>query len=198
MNQRQIRFVLWITMPVVIGMLAGGKVQAQNGVFLEIQSVANRAENKHTQSMEGFLQTEESVYNRTETYKITLRSMLSIPVDYVLEWKFLAKNVATKQLTVYDGGARKVILSGGSVTNFDVQCKPLTEGEKQYFYVGTDDNGNPVLIDTGHRTQAGAKPTGYVFLLKTQNKLVAVEASDPDLKESDQKAVNPNRLKLLP
>ena len=177
-------------MVVLLGMAAAGSSTQAQLVRLQIKSVATSAGLKHPQRLSVNGDMAESAYNRTETVRITVANLQSVPADYWVEWQFLAKDLATKKNYVYDHGTSQVLLTGGSLTNFDVQSKPVAESEVQRFESDEDDNGNTIVYPAGNREKSGAKPVGYIFSVKAQGQVVAVEASDRDLKERYQQELN--------
>ena len=166
-------------------------VHAQS-VYLRVQPVASSTGlKKHGQPADG---EEARSFARTATLKVTVTNMQPKPGEFAVEWQFLAKGVADKNTRVYDAGTKTVPLKGAESTSFDVQSKPLQATDtRSYEY---DDDGN--LTPTGARQQTGDKPVGYVVLVKANDILIAVEASDEELKKSYQDQINKNRLKPKP
>lgn len=189
-------FVWRFAAVVALGLLTtAGTVTAQ-AMRLLVVPVANSAGLKHHQKLTDTGATTESAFNRTATLRVTVNNLQSAPADCLVEWQFLAKDLATRQNYVYDHGTNQVALNGGASTTFDVQSKPLGENDIQKFDYDEDDNGNPILIEDGNRKKSGAKPAGYVFLLKVRGKLIAVEVSDSELKEPYQKELTANTSRL--
>jgi hypothetical protein len=176
--------VLWLA-------AAAGSVQAQSAL-LKIQSVASSSGVRDHRTASG--EQAQRSFNRTETLKVTVTNMQTNPCDYQVEWQFLAKDVTTKSVYAYNTGTKSVPLKGGSFAAFDVQSAPLPETQiMQYDY---DDWGN--LVPVGQRTEVGAKPAGYVFVVKASGKVITVEASDRDLKEQYRKDLAANATKPAP
>jgi len=187
-----------ITVVVTLGLLIiTGSANAQ-AVRLQVLSVADNAGLEHHQSPINNGEVRESAFNRTVTFKVTVTNMQSEPTDCLVEWLFLAKDVAKRKNYIYDRGTNQVSLNCGASTTFDVQSKPLAESEIQKYDYDWDDNGNRIVYEDGNREKSGAKPVGYVFLLKRHGKLIAVETSDSELKEPYQKEVNANILHPAP
>lgn len=161
-------------------------------VGLWVRSVATSAGLTHHQTLDSSGETLASDYHRTETLRVTVQNMQSGPAEFLVEWMFLAKDLATKRNFIYSRGVAPVALTSGSVTNFEVRSQPLGASETQQYEFDEDDNGNPIMYAIGNRVKLGAKPAGYVFLVKSLGKLIAVEASDRDLKAPYQKELNTN------
>jgi len=198
MNLRRTCCVFRIAATLVLGMAGAGVSVNAQAVRLQVVAVADNAGLKHPQRLAETGDTAESAFNRTETFRVTVHNLQFAPADCLVEWQFLATDVTTRKNYVYDHGTNQVVVKGGASTTFAVQSKPLAENEIQRYDYDWDDNGNWVMYPVGNREKSGAKPAGYIFLLKTHGKLIAVEASDSDLKEPYQKEVTANLLHPAP
>ena len=179
---------------VVVGLGTLNERAAAQVARLRVESVATSAGLTHPQRVSDTSDTAESVYNRTETLRVTVTNLQPTPAEYLVEWQFLAQDLAAKKNFVYDRGTNHAALTGSAATTFTVQSKPLAESEIQKYALDEDDNGNPLVIPEGNRKKAGAKPAGYLFLVKIRGQIVAIEASDDELKKPYQAAVTANAL----
>lgn len=180
-----------LTVGLALSPFTGTSLLHAQSALLRVQPVASSSgvKDHRRQDYEG--EQADRSYNRSETLKVTVTNMQTNPCDYQVDWRFLARDVTTKDIYVYNHDAKTVSLKPGEFTSFDVQSAPLTENQSTRFEYDADDN----LVLSEPRREAGAKPYGYVFLVKADGKLVTVEASDRDLKEEYQKklAAHPDK-----
>lgn len=122
---------------------------------------------------------EERDYRRSKTYKVTL-SNLGASGTFTVQWHFLARDVNgdDSHLLIYDEGQKAVALKRGAFTSFDVTSNPLESVDTQYRLDGKE------TLEVVKRKQAGQKPAGYVFVVKANEKILAVEASSRELKDN--------------
>ena len=127
---------------------------------------------------EQLLIKEDHSYRRTETYKVSLTNMGNSAVNFTVLWHFLARDLRTHDITMYDQGSKSVLLKGGAFTSFGVRSKPLEALITSYHYSGS---GPREVVP---RKRVGDKPEGYIFVVKAGEKILAVEASDQQLKNN--------------
>jgi hypothetical protein len=130
-------------------------------------------------SGERLLVKEERDYRRSKTYKVTL-SNLGASGTFTVQWHFLAReaNGDDSHLLIYDEGEKAVPLKRGAFTSFDVTSQPLESADTMYRLDGRE------KLDIVKRKQVGRKPAGYVFVVKANDKILAVEASSRELKDN--------------
>lgn len=170
-------------------LLASGMAQAQ--ALLQVQPMASRSGSKNEHFSDDWREEATRSFHRTETLRITVTNMQTNPANYEVEWRFLARDVESKTIYVHDKGVRPVSLKAGEFKAFEFQSLPLPETQSTsstYTYY----DGN--LWSSSQRSDSGGKPYGYVFLLKSNGKIIGVEASSRDLVEKFQPEVTANTL----
>jgi len=110
---------------------------------------------------------------REEAFNITVRNMTSESYDYVVEWMFLSSPAR----------------GGGTATPFNVDEKKLTldKGASTTVEVHSPKLASTHNFDSyGGSTFTGSKFAGYVVRVKYNDRILAVEASDVQLKRKYQ------------
>jgi hypothetical protein len=107
-------------------------------------------------------------YNRCVGIEIEARNMGAAQDEFKIQWFFIAKDVKTGKLRVFDYGKQIVILGPGGIATAAVASKPLAAKDTTY-------------VLAGRRYLSGDKLDGYIVLVKAGDQIIAQEASAPHL-----------------
>ena len=151
-------------------------VQAQ-AVFLEVELMGSPMQDTRQSTDDAC----EKTIHRAKNIQIMLRNMDDKPCNFVVNWQFLAKSVEDGSTRVYDKGNKKISLKAGQSTEFKVASKEVQDVKTHYA--------------DGSYSHTGDKTTGYLVLVRSGKKLVAVDASDALLKRKYQDQIDADRLK---
>lgn len=102
-----------------------------------------------------------------------------------VEWYFLARDAATRKPFVFDAARVEVILEEGNSKKFSVA-----------FGTGSDSGRRPAA--SGSRHKAGAKPWGWVVIVRSGKSIIASEASLFEVREWFLKALQERTVDRAP
>ncbi len=130
--------------------------------------------------------TEKKHVFRQETIEITVRNTHTEPCEYLIEWLFLASPAkGGGEPEPYHADEKTVTLPPNGTETFQV-TSPKMESIQSYYHTferqRKTGGGYEEKEKTRYLGMEGVKPAGYVVRVKAKQKLVAVEASDAQLK----------------
>ena len=150
-------------------------------VYLRVETISQGK--KTTSSSNNGYGSYNRSHAQSSNLKVTVRNMYTAPYDYAVEWKFYAKILQTGNTRVYDSGTNSVSLKIGETKTIELESAEVSSRTTGY----ADEY-------SASRQTVGDKQAGYVVLVKADNRIIAVEASDTDLKHSYQDALNAAKL----
>ena len=154
-------------------------VNAQ-AVFLQVQQLASTKQDTINWSRDSG--SYDKTVNRSQNIKITLRNMDTKLGSYTVTWQFLARDVNNPgNMRVYDEGTKALSLKTGEFTSWEADSTA----------VQAEDEWHVHAID---RSQSGDTLNGYLVLVRADNQLIAVDASDTVLKKGYQNEINKSLL----
>lgn len=163
-------------------LLAGMAVAAHGQtVFLKVASSGNKQTQKTT--TEGNHRTVHTF--RQETVEIAVRNTFTAPLECVVEWMFLAAPAKGGAGEPFEADTKTVSLAVNGTSTIPV-TSPQLEARQNYSvtmetYV-TPGGGRSKQEKTTYLDTEGVRPAGYVVRVKVNGKIIAVDASDSQLK----------------
>jgi hypothetical protein len=168
-------------------LLLAGMVSVAPGqsVFLKVKAAGSKQEEKTTiQGTGGSAYTRTVHIFRQETIEISVRNTSLVAGDYLIEWLFLSTRAKGGDAEPCHANEIPVCLGANTSVTFQA-TSPKLEATQNYQH-----SPGGGLLFGGEKVRFlgtdGVKPAGFVVRVKAGGRIIAVEASDAQLKRRYQ------------
>lgn len=174
---------------------AAWHAQAQM-VFLKVSPEGSKQDDKTTiENGAGKSFTRKNHLFRQETIEISIRNTYNDSFDYVVEWLFLASPAkGGGDPEPYHAEEKTITLAKDGNETFQVTSPKMESIQKYYHTFESHKNatgGREEREKTRYLGMEGVKPAGYVVRVRANRKVIAIEASDAQLKRRYQNPAAP-------